>query len=87
MKTIAVEGNTFELIAESRLHQHDWILQVETNHQGFFDFIKGRKMTFILDNGRVMKGFVLKTTAHTLNLNKPQLQVQIRENWLLPYSS
>ncbi|MBK9145150.1 MAG: hypothetical protein IPM23_21875 [Candidatus Melainabacteria bacterium] len=83
MATIQVDGDSFDLVADSVVQQSDWIVQTSPEHQGFFESIKGEEKTFDLDDDQrfTMKGYVLETSVHTHNTakqNTPQLQVQIR---------
>ena len=81
MSTISVENQVFELIADSSVQPHDWVVQVSPDHQPFFSSLKGNNKLFELTeddyNGK-MEGYVLDCQLHTYNQGKPQLQVQVR---------
>lgn len=84
MGTFSVDGQSFDLVADSVVQQNDWVVQVEPEHAGFFAGIKGKEKQFTLDDdGKLeMVGYVLETETHTFNTankNAPQLQVQVRK--------
>lgn len=78
METIEVDGNKYELVADSMLSQNDWVVQVDPEHEPFFNSIKMTNKTFTLDDGQSMNGAVIKVESHQFNQNKIQIQVQIR---------
>ena len=74
---LQVDGNQFKIL-ESTLYQHDWIIELPSEHEQFFRSIKNQAKQFTLD--RSMDGYVLRTEIHNFNLGDPQLQGQIRRS-------
>jgi hypothetical protein len=85
MGTISIDGQAFDLIANSIVYANTWVVQVSPENIGFFAGIKGQDKNFGLDDGehRQMTGYVLGFEIHTLNKdnkNAPQLQVQVNRS-------
>ena len=87
MGTFSVDGQSFDLVADSMVNQNTWVVQVDPEHAGYFAGIQGDEKQFTLDDdGKLeMTGYVLKSETHThntANKNAPQLQLQVnRKGW------
>jgi hypothetical protein len=80
MGTLSVDNNTFELVANSHVHPHDWVVQLSPENASYFESLRGQSKTFRLhdDSELALTGYVLATEVHAYNMGQQQLQVQIR---------